>query len=56
MFGGHLPDTLVHLADVACAGARTATDVWAQHPLDIVDDALRLTVPAHGCRLVRLER
>lgn len=52
--GDEPADLTVYLADLGCAGARTATDLWTGEPVPVADDALGLNVEPHGCRVVTL--
>lgn len=52
--GDEPADRTVHLADLGLAGEHTATDVWSGEPVEVRGGAVRLTVPAHGVRLLRL--
>ncbi len=46
----------VELAELGLApGAREARDLWARRSLGLVEDELRVTLPPHGSKLVKLE-
>lgn len=45
---------VVHLADLGLGPDLRATDVWGGGEVDVVGGAVRLEVPAHGVRLLRL--
>ncbi|RRR98706.1 glycoside hydrolase family 27 protein [Glycomyces terrestris] len=47
-------DVDLHLADVGEAGAAGARDLWQGADVPVEDGRIRLRVPAHGARLLRL--
>ncbi|MFC8799860.1 glycoside hydrolase family 27 protein [Promicromonospora sp. NPDC057138] len=44
----------VQLSDVGAEGRERARDLWAGEDVVVKDDSVRLTVPAHGVRLLEL--
>lgn len=53
--GDEPADLEVHLADVGSAGRTSARDLWEGAEVPVKDGAVRLQIPAHGARLLRLE-
>jgi hypothetical protein len=53
--GDEPADLEVHLADVVSAHRTRARDLWQGVDVPVEDDAVRVRVPAHGTRLLRLE-
>lgn len=52
--GDTATERVVHLADLGLDPDLRATDVWDGGEVDVVGGAVRLEVPAHGVRLLRL--
>ncbi|MFC3399380.1 hypothetical protein ACFOEP_13300 [Microbacterium amylolyticum] len=44
----------VNLADVGCASAESATDLWTGASVDAINGAITLELEPHGTRLVAL--
>ncbi|MDA1364914.1 glycoside hydrolase family 27 protein [Glycomyces algeriensis] len=53
--GDEAADLEVHLADVGSAHRTSARDLWAGEAVPVKDGSVRVRVPAHGARLLRLE-
>lgn len=53
--GDEPADLEIHLADVGSAHRATARDLWEGAEVPVKDGAVRVSVPAHGARLLRLE-
>jgi alpha-galactosidase len=52
--GDESEEVTVHLSDVGSASRAQAHDLWAGDEVPLHDGSVRLTVPAHGTRLLRL--